>query len=392
MKNMNGRTLLERIEFFVEEIFSVKISNQFCFHDFQHTKQVVLAAKQLAQISELGKDDTEILLIAAWFHDTGFVDTILLHEHSSSKYAEDFLEKEGFSQLKIQQIKNIILSTQATIIPQTLVEKLLKDADLSHIGSENYFQRLILLRKEWELTQQKVYSDNEWFKMNASFLKNHQFFSPVAEKLYSKQKEINMLKINTMFEANQELDTKQEKKRREKKEKQAERGIETLFRVTIPNHTQLSQIADNKANIMLSVNAIIISIVLSSLLPQWDTQPKLIIPSLMLLVSAVTSVICATIATIPKVSQTHVTRADVENRTANIIFFGNFQSMSLHDFDWGMKQVMEDPDYLYGSMIKDLYFLGKVLHRKYKFLRLTYTVFMIGMCMSVISFLIAFFI
>jgi predicted metal-dependent HD superfamily phosphohydrolase len=340
----------------------------------------------------LGKDDTEILLIAAWFHDTGFADTILLHEHSSSKYAEEFLEKEGFSQLRIQQIKNIILSTQATIIPQTLVEKLLKDADLSHVGSENYFQRLALLRKEWELTQQKVYSDNDWFKMNATFLKNHQFFSPAAEKLYSKQKEINMLKINTMFEANQELDAKQEKKRKEKKEKQAERGIETLFRVTIPNHTQLSQIADNKANIMLSVNAIIISIVLSSLLPQWDTQPKLILPSLMLLVSAVTSVICATIATIPKVSQAHVTRADVENRTANIIFFGNFQSMSLNDFDWGMKQVMEDPDYLYGSMIKDLYFLGKVLHRKYKFLRLTYTVFMIGMCMSVISFLIAFFI
>ncbi|GAB4336966.1 MAG: hypothetical protein OHK0038_15290 [Flammeovirgaceae bacterium] len=388
---MNGKNLLEKIEFHVEEIFSVKVSNQFCFHNFQHTKQVVQAAKQLAQLSELGKEDTEILLIAAWFHDTGFADTILLHEHSSAKYAESFLEKEGFSFMKIQQIKNLILSTQVTVVPQTLTEKLLKDADLSHIGSDNYFQKLSLLRKEWELTQQKKYTDNDWFKLNASFLKNHQFYTPAAEKLYSKQKEFNFLKINTMFETNQEIDAKQEKKRKEKKEKQAERGIETLFRVTIPNHTQLSQIADNKANIMLSVNAIIISIVLSSLLPQWDTQPRLIVPSLMLLVSAVTSVIFATIATIPKVSQAHITRSDIENRTANIIFFGNFQSMSLNDFEWGMKQVMEDPDYLYGSMIKDLYFLGKVLHRKYKFLRLTYTVFMIGMCLSVFSFLFAFF-
>ena len=64
--------------------------------------------------------------------------------------------------------------------------------------------------------------------------------------------------------------------------------------------------------------------------------------------------------------------------------------MPLDDFKWGMKEVMKDKDYLYNSMIKDLYFLGKVLNRKYKLLRVTYLVFMVGIIVSVISFALAF--
>ena len=64
--------------------------------------------------------------------------------------------------------------------------------------------------------------------------------------------------------------------------------------------------------------------------------------------------------------------------------------MPLDDFKWGMKEVMKDKDYLYNSMIKDLYFLGLVLSKKYKLLRTTYTVFTIGIIISVASFFIAF--
>ena len=64
--------------------------------------------------------------------------------------------------------------------------------------------------------------------------------------------------------------------------------------------------------------------------------------------------------------------------------------MKLPEFEWAMSEMMQDRDYLYGSLTKDLYFLGLVLNRKYKLLRITYTVFMIGILVSVIAFAVAF--
>ena len=80
----------------------------------------------------------------------------------------------------------------------------------------------------------------------------------------------------------------------------------------------------------------------------------------------------------------------VENKNVNLLFFGNFHKMKLNDFQWAMNELMKDKEYLYNSMTKDLYFLGKVLNRKYKILRITYTIFIIGILASVTAFAIAF--
>ena len=71
------------------------------------------------------------------------------------------------------------------------------------------------------------------------------------------------------------------------------------------------------------------------------------------------------------------------------MFFGNFHNSQLDDYMWGMKEMMKDADFLYGSMIKDIYFLGLVLGKKYKMLRKSYTVFMYGFIVSILAFLIA---
>jgi hypothetical protein len=60
--------------------------------------------------------------------------------------------------------------------------------------------------------------------------------------------------------------------------------------------------------------------------------------------------------------------------------------MELPDYDWAMKEMMKDKDYLYGSMIKDIYFLGVVLARKYKLLRISYSIFMYGLIGAIIAF------
>jgi hypothetical protein len=64
--------------------------------------------------------------------------------------------------------------------------------------------------------------------------------------------------------------------------------------------------------------------------------------------------------------------------------------MQLPDFQWGVKEMIKDPDYLYSTMSKDIYFLGVVLAKKYRYLSICYNVFMYGLILTVLSFVVAF--
>ena len=163
-----------------------------------------------------------------------------------------------------------------------------------------------------------------------------------------------------------------------------------MYRTTYRTHVSLSAIADNKANIMLSINAIIISIVISSLVPQMGELPQLIIPTLVLLFVCLVSMFYAFLATRPKVTEGKVTIEDIENKKGNLLFFGNFYKMPLKDYDWGVKEMIKDEDYLYGTMTRDIYYLGIVLAKKYKFLSYCYNIFMFGLIITVICFAVTF--
>jgi hypothetical protein len=140
------------------------------------------------------------------------------------------------------------------------------------------------------------------------------------------------------------------------------------------------------------VNAIIISIALGSLIPRLDnpSNAHLILTTMILILFSVITIIFAIQSTRPKVTEGKFTRADVEKKRVNLLFFGNFHQVPLQEFTWAVREMMQDKDYLYNSMIKDLYFLGIVLNRKYKLLRKTYTLFTIGIILSVVAFMIAF--
>ena len=125
-------------------------------------------------------------------------------------------------------------------------------------------------------------------------------------------------------------------------------------------------------------------------MPRFGTDARLIIPSLMLLATCLTAIILATLATKPKITEGRFTRDDIEKRSANLLFFGNFYKMKLDDFHWGMMEMIRDKDFLYSSMTKDIYFLGVVLAKKFRFLSYCYSVFMYGMIATVLAFAVSF--
>jgi hypothetical protein len=163
-----------------------------------------------------------------------------------------------------------------------------------------------------------------------------------------------------------------------------------MFRAGARTHINLSSMADSKANIMLSINAVIISVTLSVLLPKLDSNTHLILPTIVLLATCVLSIIFATLSTKPKVTRGRFSKEDIEKKRSNLLFFGNFHKMQLEDYEWGMTEMMKDDNFLYGSLSRDLYFLGKVLAEKYRYLRVCYTIFMYGLIASVLAFGIAF--
>ncbi|MFD0992537.1 Pycsar system effector family protein [Tenacibaculum geojense] len=392
-------TLVEKTENFVLQLFYKNANAKLVYHNTSHTLRVVEKAKELAEEIQLNEVDTEKLLLAAWLHDVGYTKNTTNHEEESVAIAKEFLAKEGVSSEMIKEISSAILSTKMAVEAENIVDKLLNDADCSHLGSKNYQEFSELLHKETELLSGAKISDLDWIAGNIHFLTNgHKFYSDVAIKKWEKQKAKNiarLLKAEKKIKKDKKKASLKKEELQLKKEKieLPERGIETMFRVALRNHITLSDIADTKANILLSVNAIIISMALSTLLPKLDNPSNsyLIVPSLIFILFTVASIILSILATKPNVTKGEFTKEDVANKKVNLIFFGNFHKMSLPEFEWAMDEMMKDRDYLYGSLTKDLYFLGLVLNRKYNLLRATYVVFMIGIIVSVLAFAIAFY-
>ena len=392
--------LVEKAEKYVINFLNENLNNEYVFHNLSHTKRVVEKTQELIEGENIAEAEAQQLLLAAWFHDVGYAKTIENHESKSVELAKAFLTSEGVSDEDIKAISNIISATKMDFEPKTIADKIIRDADCSHIGSKNYGDYKALLRKEWELTQKKVLSENEWLEMNIDFLSNkHRFYTDFASSNWEKAKGKNLAQLlKSQKKLKQEASKMKQKKEelafKKSKVELPERGIETMFRVALRNHITLSDIADTKANILLSVNAIIISLVLSNLVSKLDNPSNdyLIWPTVIFAAFTVASIVLSVMATRPNVTKGKFSKEDVANKKVNLIFFGNFHKMSLPEFEWAMNEMMQDRDYLYGSLSKDLYFLGLVLNRKYNLLRTTYTVFMIGIVVSVIAFAIAFYI
>ena len=390
--------LLQEASEHVADLLKNQLGNNYLYHNFSHTLSVVEAAREIGAASGLNGEEMELVELAAWFHDVGYVDGSAGHEERSADMAAEFLARRAYPAEKIDSVRSLILVTKYPPFPQTMMEKVLCDADLHHVGLDTYLDSNDLLRVEWEHAAQERYDDVEWMKKSVNFLMEHQFFTDYAIARYQPNKMASIAKLKKKVrkrkrkEEEDSLKIKVQKKKLETiKNKQfvPDRGIETMFRVTMRNHINLSAIADNKANMLISVNAIIISIVVSLLVGNLEANGHLIAPTLMLLTVCVVTLIFATISTRPQVTEGTFTQSDVKERRVNLLFFGNFFNVTLDDYVWGMREMMSDREYLYDSLTKDLFFLGRVLSRKYKFLRISYDVFMYGLILSILAFAVA---
>jgi predicted metal-dependent HD superfamily phosphohydrolase len=396
---MDYRNLTKKAEQFVTDLFEKNKHDTLLFHNHEHTKTVVARAKEIASQYELSEREQAILIIAAWFHDTGhlFVEPAV-HEVKSIELMKGFFSKyvteaEDF----IPPIEDCILATRIPRQPKTLIEEIICDADTYHLGTKDFKTTNKQLKKEY--IQRKLVSPNtNWNKKSLEFLESHKYYTPYCQGLLEegKRKNIERLRDKTIKDEVEEIDIPEPEKAEAKDPKTEKnnanllnKGIQTMLRLTSDNHLELSGMADGKANILISVNAIIISVILSVLLRRLEVDTHLTIPTIIFLLFSLTTIVIAILATRPKISGGRFSKEDILNKKTNLLFFGNFHKASLKEYEWGMREMMKDQDYLYGALIKDIYYLGVVLGKKYKLIRIAYFVFMVGIIISVMAFTLA---
>lgn len=384
--------ILEKTKNFAVELLSNDLSSDYLYHNLRHTQRVVKSTKEILNSATLPEDEKEAVELAAWLHDTGYTKGSENHETESCSIAQEFLSKEGYDPKMISKVSECIMATIRYTEPKSFLEEILRDADASHFGQKSYLETSELLREELSLLGIAKYTQKEWLETNIKmFRTEHRYYTYYAKENWQPKKDKNLRRLVKEKKSEKDIAKKEALKAKYKSES-PDRSVQTLFRVTLKNHITLSDIADTKANILLSVNAIIISLAISNLIPKLDNPSNdyLIYPTVVFIVFSIISMVLAVLATRPNVTSGEFTKEDVAQKKVNLLFFGNFHKMKLDEYQWAIDELIKDKEYIYTSLTKDLYFLGLVLNRKYKLLRWTYTIFMIGMIVSVLAFAISF--
>lgn len=168
------------------------------YHNINHTKEVVKNCNEIGRNCNLNDIEFEILILSAWFHDTGFIKSYYGHENISAEIAEDFLKRNNYKSNRAKKVKECIIKTNILYLPENKLEKILCEADLLYLSKPKFMRKANILRKEWENIG-KFYSEKEWITLNINFMKNRSLFTKYGKEKYTVQREKNIKYLESLY-------------------------------------------------------------------------------------------------------------------------------------------------------------------------------------------------
>lgn len=393
--------LLRETALYLEPYFNENLPPPYKSHNFAAALKLVQTCDHISVHTDLKRQDRMKISLAAWFLYTGFCSDPVNYQMASTELASSFFKEKGFNPELILEIEETILATRYPQQPFTIQAQVLCDAEMSWLADKSFLQTLSLLRKDKALTSKVEIEEKNWLAENILMFENHIYFIPFSREMFEKKKKKNLLLLKEKLSAH---DISQSiiqgsfslPKTEEKTEAvltsdlKLERGVETLFRNTSRNQIHLIRLADYKANMIISINAIIISVILSFLIIRLDANKYLELPTFILVLTNIMTILIAISATRPRINMDN--RNDEKMREAgdNLLFYGNFYKMPFDKFKGDIRKTIIDKEYLYDSLSKDIYHQGILLVKKFRKINLSYTVFITGLILSVIAFTISF--
>jgi len=382
------------------------------YHDMNFAKRYEAYINNICTNTDFSKEDIMLAKIGAWlisasyedvqpkFTKNGIPDSNVLEE--IKKTAETFFEQEPLDEKYKKPLMLALSEINFPDIPETKLGMLLADGMTADIIMGNGKKRMKKIYQEILLKDVNL-SRSKWYDMVLNFASSFKFHLPYCKEEFQPkldqfildlQKERKSLEKSADLALKKELnisdtELKELKKNLRGVKGRDARGIQTIFRTTSKNHYTLNEMVDRKASIMITVNSIILSLVLGGVIGQelqnaTTMQKVQFIPILILTLASVGSIILAILAIRPDKTHGQFTEDEIRNKGGNLLFYGNFHDMRERDYEWAFLQMMNDQDYMYGSMIKDIYYLGLILDKKYALLRKSLTIFLVGLVLAVL--------
>jgi HD superfamily phosphodiesterase len=381
--------ITKQAEEHVIHLLKSNLNGDYRYHDLAHTLSVRDASLELGRRYRMSDEELEMLELAALFHDTGFTRSYDNHEDASKELLAEFLQAADYPEEKIEHIKQLIEATRVGVEPETLLGRVLKDADFNTFNS-SYAAKSEALRHEWRLFRGVKMTDAEWRLNNLDFWSDHKFFTGEGQAMFGEQRRKYLKALKKQIE-----NTGKEKPKKGKVldgsdfALNSSKAAQMMFKTTLRNQIDLTNIADNKANIMLTINSALITFGIPLLATRFEAHPELMYPAATLLLTCILSIVYATLATRPAKMSGQTDLSKLKTGNTNLFFFGNYFRMDQEEYREGLKEVVKNEDLLDKTIFNDLYFLGLSLGRKYSRLHTTYNIFMIGMVTTVIVYVVS---
>lgn len=388
--NHFSEDLLSDVQAFIEAYSREHLSSSYLFHSFEHTANCVKVCRKLAIASGLDKKRVQLVILATWFQHLKYIDVSDGGRETEDKHGVivyTFLAEKGLSDAEIRKVETLISASDLNYVPTNEEEKIVHDAIWSFLGRKRFFRLAKLLRREKELVEGKEYNHYKWNKFLLNLLRKHQFYSLAAQKKYVERKSLNLDK-------QQEKTTLSKSKyRRQKSGKDFGRGIDTIYRNTLRGHLNLSAIADGKANMIISINALILSVLITVVTAgssftdiELYKNPRFIIPIMILMSGSLSAVIFAVLSVIPRSSKVDFSVDEVQELEVSLLFFNKFLKVEKDRFLDYLDGLKENQEKLYRNLGRDIYNLGTVLDKKYRLLSIAYKLFLGGLVLGFLSF------
>lgn len=205
---------LKIVDEYIRGLFRDELPDGIKFHDINHTlhptRGVVAVANKIAISENISEHDRELLIAAAYFHDTGYIREYEKNEPIAARMAGRILKLIGYKPDEVEKVQKMILATDLAREPKTHVEKILCDADLDNLGREDFFKLDGKLREGRRARGIDVSDDAKWYKGTLEIIKKHQYYTESQKKFREKGKQKNIKGLLNKLE-------NIEKKKREKR-------------------------------------------------------------------------------------------------------------------------------------------------------------------------------
>lgn len=379
---------LLQAEDYIASLYAEQKNKGLYYHSFEYCRNFAHLVKEAANDLQLDEKTANTATLAAWFYVVGMLFDYQNFRLESHRLLKDYLLALDIDPKDIPS-KNIFTTQEPSNISQHNITDLLKDVQIIlRAGFVYPFHETLYQAEVSEKMNIKISSA----ELKSSFLSEmlaNPFATSWAVKNYSQA--MNQTLIDQLDNAKSaEIHNSPSIEIKQKKSNNRSNiAAYNFFRIGFRNHIELSSMADNRSHIMISVNSIMMGIMISFVSYQnlSSTNPTLLFPVVVFIITSMTSLIFAILAAKPRVWKSKSDNDGPEVTITHMASYSNFTKQSLDAYETKLETVLEDPQLMRTSLKKDLYFLGKILELKNRYLSFSYNIFMFGFLASMILFL-----